>query len=64
MLYNTIEATKKICCAKGENTVDHNSVTWWLKKFCKGCKDDLAKLGRSNFMDSEAMIQAIKARFD
>ena len=28
-----MEATKNICCAKGEDTVDHNTVTKWFKKF-------------------------------
>ena len=52
--HNAVEAAKNICCVKGEGTVDHITVTSWLKKFHSGCKnfDDQAKL--------EAMLQAIK----
>ena len=33
--HNATEAAKNICNMKGEeDTVDHNTVTRWLKKFC------------------------------
>ena len=31
--YAAAEASRNICCAKGESTVDHGIVTWWFKKF-------------------------------
>ena len=31
--YNTAEATKNICCAKGKGTVEQNTVTLWFNKF-------------------------------
>ena len=31
--------TKNICCAKGNGTVDHNTITRWFKKFCLACKN-------------------------
>ena len=37
--HNTMEATKNICCAKGEEVVDHSTVTRWWNKFCSGCKN-------------------------
>ena len=37
--HNAPEATKNICCAKDEGTVDHSIVTRWLKKFRLGCKN-------------------------
>ena len=45
---NAAEATKTICCAKGEGAVDDSTVTRWLKKFCSGCKnlDDQTRSGR------------------
>ena len=36
--HNTAEATKNICYAKDEGTVDHSTVTKWFKKFYSGCK--------------------------
>ena len=36
---NAVEATKNICCMKGEGTVDRNTVTRRFKKFCSGCKN-------------------------
>ena len=30
--YNVAEATKNVCCAKGEGAIDHSTVTRWLKK--------------------------------
>ena len=42
---NAVEATKNISCARGEDTVDHFTVTRGLKKFCSGRNnlDDQAK---------------------
>ena len=34
--YNTAQASKNICCAKGEGTVDHSTVSRWSKKFHRG----------------------------
>ena len=31
--HNIVEATKGICCAKGESAVDERTVTRWFKKF-------------------------------
>ena len=45
---NTIEVTKNICCTKGEQTNDYNTVSRWLKRFCLGYKDfdDQTRSGR------------------
>ena len=61
--HNIVEATKNICCAKGEGAVDHSTITRWFKKFCSSSKnqDHQAKPGRPNSMDSEAMLQVIEA---
>ena len=37
--HNTVEATKKICCAKGEDPVDCCTVMRGCKKFCSSCKN-------------------------
>ena len=37
--HNAAEATKNICCAKGEGTVDNNTVIKYMKKFYLDCKD-------------------------
>ena len=37
--HNATEATKNICSAKGEGTVDHSTVNRWLEKFCLSCKN-------------------------
>ena len=54
--YNAAEATKNICCAKGEGTVDHSTVNGWFKKFQPGCKnpDDQGRSGRPKTVDFEA----------
>ena len=52
-----MEATKNICCVKGEDTVDHSSVTRELKEFCPDCKS-LDDKGRSKTMD---VLQDIEA---
>ena len=48
--YNTEEAIKNICCAKGEGTFDH----WRFKNFCLDCKNlnDQAKLDGLQTVDS------------
>ena len=63
--HNIVEATKKICCAKGEGAVDHSKVARWFKKFYLGCKnfDDQAKSSKPKTVDSEAMLQVIETRF-
>ena len=59
--HNNTEATKNIYCAKGEGTVDHNTVTRQLKKLCLGNKnlEDQARLDRPKTMDSKTDFQAI-----
>ena len=37
--YNAPEATKIICCVKGEDAVNSCTVTGWFKKFCSGYKN-------------------------
>ena len=61
--HKAAEATKNIRCAKGEDAVDHSTVTRWFKKFRSGCKnlDDQARSGRPKTVDSEAVFQAIEA---
>ena len=46
-----------------KNTVDHCTVSRWLKKFCSGCKNlnNLARSGKPKSMDSNAMLQVIAA---
>ena len=56
--YNTLEATENICCAKGEGTVNHSTVTRWFQNFCL---EDLVESCRPETMDSKAMLQAIDA---
>ena len=59
---NTAEATKNICCAKCDGTVDHNTVTKWFKKFCSDFKnlDDQTRSGRCQNKNSKAVLQAIE----
>ena len=38
MGHKTAEATKNICCVKGEDAADHSTVIRWFKKFHFGCK--------------------------
>ena len=49
-----------------ETKVDHSTVSRWLKKFCSGCMNlnDQAKSGRPKTMDSESVLQAMKAKSD
>ena len=58
---NAMEATKNICCVKGEGTVDYNT-TKWFKKFCLGWKNlnDQSEPGRPKTMNSEVMLQDIE----
>ena len=45
--HNTVEATKNISCAKGEDAVDYNTVIRWLKKFhFSGCKNSMIGQGQ------------------
>ena len=60
--HNAVEATKDICCAKVEDTVDHCIVTRWFKKFCLGCKNvDQVRSGLTKTVDSKAVLLAIEA---
>ena len=56
--YNTMEATKNICYAKDEGTVDHSTVTRWFKKFCSGC-NKLNDWVKSGMPKTVAVLQAI-----
>ena len=62
LCYNTKEATKKICCMKGEGKADHSTITRWFKTFCSDSKnhDKQARSGRPKTRDSEAALQVIK----
>ena len=63
MDHNAVEATKNICCAKGEDAVDHRTITeQWFKKFHSGCKNlkNQARLGRPKTVDFKAVLQAIE----
>ena len=53
MSYKTAKVTKNICCTKSESTVDHNTVTKWLKKFCLGHKNlnNQVRSGRPKIID-------------
>ena len=53
--HNAVEATRNICCVKGEDTVDQSTVTKWLKKFCSGCKNlnNQERLSRSKTINIE-----------
>ena len=31
--HNAVEVFKNVCCGKGEDVVDQNTVTRWIKKF-------------------------------
>ena len=60
--HNTVKATKNICCVKDEGTVDYNTVTKWMKKFCSVQRNlnNQATSDRPKTMDSEAILQAIE----
>ena len=62
LAHNAAEATKNICCVKGEGTVDNSTVTKSFKKFLHGYKyfDDQIRSGRPKTVDSDAVLQAIK----
>ena len=45
-----MEATKNICCVKGEGTVDHSTVFAWVER-----------LGKPKTVDSETVLQNIMA---
>ena len=58
-----MEAAENICCAKGEGTVDHSTVTIWFKKFHLDYKNlDQAGSDKSKTMDSEVMFQATEVK--
>ena len=54
--HNATEATKNICCTKSEGTVDHNTVTRWLKKNCL-FYENLDNQAKSDRLDSETMFK-------
>ena len=58
----TLEATKNICCVKGEGTFDHGTITRLLRKFCLGCKNlnNHAISSWPKTMDSKTVLQAIE----
>ena len=60
--YNAANTTRNIYWAKGEGTVDHSTVTRWLKKCCLGYKnfDNQARADRLKSMDSKSMLIAIE----
>ena len=51
-----MEATKNICCVKGEGAIYCSTLTRWFKKFCSECKslDDLTRSNRPKTVDSES----------
>ena len=54
--HNAMEATKNICCTKGEGAVDHNNTgAKWFKKFGSDCKNlnDQGRSGKPKTMDSK-----------
>ena len=51
--YNAAEATKNICCVKGEDAVDLNTVTWWFNK---------ARSSRLKIVDSEALFNFLQKK--
>ena len=56
---NAMEVTKNICCAvKGEDTIDHSSVTRWFMKFRKSCKnvDDQVRSSIPKSVDLESVL--------
>ena len=61
--HNAVEATRNICCAKGEDAINYATITRWFKKFCLRSKklDDQVRSDRSKTVDSKAMLQAIEA---
>ena len=61
LYYNSAEATKNSCCRKGKDSVIHNTVTRWFKKFHSSCKnlDNQARIGRYKTTDSGIVHQTI-----
>ena len=53
--HNTVGAIKSIYFAKGEGTVDHSTVTRWMKKFHSDCKN-LDHLVGLKSVDFEAVL--------
>ena len=60
--HNAVEATKSICCAKGEGTVDHSTVKRWLKKFRSDSKnlDNQTRSGRPKTVDYVILLKAME----
>ena len=62
--HNLAEATRNICCTKGEGTPKHSRVTRWIfKKYRHGYKtpDDEARSGRPKTVNYKVVLQALKA---
>ena len=53
--HNAAETTKNICCAKGEGTVDHSTVTRFCWGFCKNLNDQLMS-DRAKTINSEVVL--------
>ena len=53
-----MDTTKIICCAKGEDAVDHSIVTRWCKKFQSSCKNlnNQARSSRLITVNSKAVL--------
>ena len=60
--HHSADATKNICCVKGEDTVDHSTVSGWLKKFCFGYKNFNNQKRSDRNMNSEAVLLAKEAK--
>ena len=54
-----MKTTKSICCAKGEGTVDHSTVTRGLK--IRDIRTSTISSGRIKIRDSETIFQVIEA---
>ena len=64
--HNATEATKNICCIKGEGSVDQATLTRGFKKFCSSYKklNKKAKSGRPKITDSKVAFQAIEVNWE
>ena len=60
---NATEANKNICCTKGENLLDHSTLTRGFKTFPSGCMslNDNSRSGKPKTVDSEVMLRDIEA---
>ena len=61
--HKAAEATKNICCAKGESALDDGTVNRWLKKVHSSYENpnDQSRLGSPKTIDPEDVLQAIEA---